>query len=135
MQDENGDDMGKENRVAPRMDLDPLEITALTSLDHRTLLSRTDYIIKASKTGFCLHVLRKDLVPKVFRESLSLAALEGGRVLLTVSKMNLELSGTIRRTARLDKESFEFGIDYSDDAPEYWRECLIDLLPRPGEFD
>ncbi len=126
--------MLKEKRVAPRMDLEPLEITGLTSLSHMTLLSRSGLIIEASKTGFCLHVNRHDLIPKTFRESLSLHALEGDRVMLTIPQMNLELAGTVKRTARLGKETFELGIDYTDDAPEYWRECLVDLLPRPGEF-
>jgi hypothetical protein len=91
--------------------------------------------MEASKTGFCLRVRRKDLLPKAFRESLSLKVLEGGRVMLTIANMGLELSGTIKRTARIGKEIFEIGIDYSEDAPEYWRECLLDLLPRPGGFE
>ncbi len=129
-----GDSMLKEKRVAPRMDLEPLEIAAFTSLNHMTLVSRTGLIIEASKTGFCLHIDRRDLIPKAFRDSLSLHQLEGDRVMLTIPQMNLELAGTVKRTARLGKDTFELGIDYTDDAPEYWRECLLDLLPRPGEF-
>lgn len=127
--------MAAEKRVAPRTELEPIEITAFTSLDHLTMLSRAGQIVEASKTGFCVHVRRKDLVPKQFREVLSLKGLEGGRVMLTLAEMGLEISGTIKRTARLGKDIFEIGIDYSEDAPEYWRECLLDLLPRPGGFE
>jgi hypothetical protein len=134
MNGSNGHSPRIEKRQAPRMDIEPLEVTAFTSLDHRTLLSRSGLIIEASTTGFCLHVDRKDLVPKVFRDSLSLKALEGDRVMLMIPQMNLEISGTVKRTTRLGKNTFEIGIDYSQDAPEYWRECLLDLLPRPGEF-
>jgi glycine cleavage system aminomethyltransferase T len=49
--------------------------------------------------------------------------------------MNIEISGRIARTKLLGKQGFEIGIDYAEDAPEYWRECLVDLLPAPGEFD
>jgi hypothetical protein len=127
--------MKEEKRVAPRQDLQPLQIKGITSLDHRTLVSRDGQIIEASKTGFCLRINRKDLLPKQFRDALSLAALEGGRILLTIADMDLELSGTVKRTRRIGKEMYELGIDYSDDAPEYWRECLMDLLPRPGEME
>ena len=27
-------------------------------------------------------------------------------------------------------KEYEIGIDYTQDAPDYWRECLCDLLPR-----
>jgi hypothetical protein len=35
----------------------------------------------------------------------------------------------------LGKKGFYVAIDYSEEAPEYWRECLMDLLPNPGELD
>ncbi|MCM2280775.1 MAG: hypothetical protein NDI61_02890 [Bdellovibrionaceae bacterium] len=90
--------------------------------------------MEASKTGFCLHVRRKDLLPKQFRDVLSISPLEGDRVMLTLADMGLEISGTIKRTSRVNKDVFAIGIDFSEDAPEYWRECLLDLLPRPGGF-
>lgn len=135
MDGSDGDSMGAEKRVAPRTELEPIKITAFTSLDHLTMISREGQIVEASKTGFCLQVRRKDLLPKQFRDVLSLNALEGDRVMLTIADMGLEISGTIKRTARVGKEIFEIGIDYSEDAPEYWRECLLDLLPRPGGFE
>ena len=49
--------------------------------------------------------------------------------------MNLEISGTVVRTRLLGIEGFEIGVDYSLDAPEYWRECLLDLIPSPGELE
>jgi hypothetical protein len=56
-------------------------------------------------------------------------------VVLKIEEMNLELSGKITRTKLLGKEGFELAIDYSNDAPQYWRECLMDLLPTPQEFN
>jgi hypothetical protein len=57
------------------------------------------------------------------------------RVVLFLPQMNLDLDGTVMRTKHIGKGQFELGIKFSDDVPEYWRECLIDLLPRPGELD
>lgn len=124
-----------DRRYAPREDLKPIQIRGFTSLDHMTLLARIGHIVEASKSGFLLHVERKDLVPKQFRETLSLADLEGDRVMLMIDPMNLEIGGRIARTQRISKDLYEIAIDYSDDAPEYWRECLLDMLPRASDFE
>jgi hypothetical protein len=124
-----------ERRGAPREKLDPIPIRALTSIDHRTMLSRTGAIVDASKTGFLLHINRKDLLPKEFRESLSISELEGDRVILNIEPMNLEIGGVIARTKRLNKDVYEICVDFSDDAPEYWREALLDMLPRRTDFE
>lgn len=122
-----------ERRVAPRQEIERIEINGFTSLDHMTLLSRRGHIIDASSTGFLLHVDRKDLVPKQFRDKLSIEVLEGDQVLLTIPIMDLEISGKITRTKRVSKDTYEIAVDYSDDSPEYWRELLLDMLPKPGE--
>lgn len=123
-----------ERRVAQRADIEPIEISNFTSLDHMTLLTRHGFIVDASATGFLIQISRSDLVPKEFKDRLSIEDLTGDRVMLKLKDMDLELSGTVTRTKRLKKDLFEIGIDYSDDAPEYWRECLLELLPKPGEF-
>ena len=124
-----------DRRYAPREKVDPIEIKGFTSLDHMTLLSRIGHIVDASKTGFLLHVERKNLVPKKFRETLSLAELEGDRVILMIEPLNLEITGKIIRSKRITKELYEIVIDFSDDAPEYWRECLVEMLPRASDYE
>ncbi len=123
-----------ERRIAPRENLDPIKIKGLMSMDHRTLLSRDGAIVNASKTGFRLLVERKNLIPPEFRDALSLAELEGDQVVLTIVPMDLEISGKITRTKRVNKEVYEVCVDYSEDAPEYWREALMDMLPRASDY-
>lgn len=124
----------KERRVAPREKLKPIQVRGLTSLDHKTQLSRNAYIMDASVTGFLLHVDRKDIIPKEFRDSLSIAQLEGDRVILMIDPLNLEIAGKIARTRRLNKDTYEICVDFSADAPEYWRAALVDMLPRTQDF-
>lgn len=126
--------MGKP-RIAPRKDITPLEVSSMSSLENLAKICRYGEIVDASTTGFLLIVKREDLVPSSLRKNLSLDPIVGTKVLLHLPQMNLEISGKIARTRLLGKKGFEVGIDYTDDAPEYWRECLIDLLPAPGEFD
>jgi hypothetical protein len=124
-----------DRRYAPREKVDPIEIRGFTSLDHMTLLSRTGSIVDISKTGFLLHIERKNIVPKQFRETLSLAELEGDRVILMIEPLNLEVGGKIVRSKRITKDLYEIVIDFSEDAPEYWRECLVEMLPRASDYE
>lgn len=107
----------------------------MSSLENLAKLTRGGNVIEASTTGFLVMVQREDLVPVALRKNLTLDDLVGTKVLLHLPQMNLEISGVITRTKLKGKEGFEIGIDYTEDSPEYWRECLVDLLPAPGELD
>ena len=122
-------------RIAPRKEVTPLTVGHLTSLDDFAKLARNCEVIEASASGLLLLIKREDLIPQTLRKNLNLDALIGDRVFMHLEEMNLEISGTIRRTQLMGKKGFHVAVDYSEDAPEYWRECLMDLLPNPGELD
>jgi hypothetical protein len=127
--------MQANRRVAPRREITPLEVSSVSSMENLAKIARSGEIVEASTTGFLLLVKREDLIPSILRKNLTLESIHGQKVLLHLPQMNIEISGRIARTKLLGKQGFEIGIDYTDDAPEYWRECLVDLLPAPGEFD
>ncbi len=127
--------MQTNRRIAPRREITPLEVSSVSSMENLAKIARSGEIVEASTTGFLLIVKREDLIPSVLRKNLTLESIHGQKVLLHLPQMNIEISGRIARTKLLGKQGFEIGIDYTDDAPEYWRECLVDLLPAPGEFD
>lgn len=122
-------------RLAPRKNIDPLHVSYLTSIDNLSRLATNCIIVQASTSGLLLEVERVDLVKAELRKNLNLDCLLGERVFLHLEEMDLELSGVITRTQLNGKRGFHIVVDYSDDAPEYWRECLMDLLPSPGEVD
>lgn len=122
-------------RVAPRKQVTPVLVEYLTSLDDFTKIARSCDVVEASSTGLLLHIRRDSLLPPALRRNLSLDCLIGDRVFMRLEHMNLEISGIVARTQLLGKAGFLLAVDYSEDAPEYWRECLIDLLPSPGELD
>ncbi len=126
--------MRSNQRLSERKMLGSLHFNNLTSLEKFALLARSGTIIDASTTGFQLRVSRKELVPKNLRGNLNIDVLVGEKVMLQIDQMKLEISGTVARTRMVGSGVFEIGIDFSEDAPDYWRECLVDLLPSPGEF-
>ena len=124
-----------DRRVAPRKEVSPIHISYLTSLDDFAKIARNCEIVEASATGLLLQISREDLIPTALRKNLTLDALIGNRVFMHLEAMNLEISGVITRTQLLGKKGYQVAVDYSEEAPEYWRECLMDLLPQPGELD
>ncbi len=122
-------------RLAIRKEVSPIHVSSLTSLDEFARIAKNCEIIEASTSGLLLFIKRDDLIPAVLRKNLSIDCLVGNRVFMHLDQMNLELSGIIKRTQFLGKKGYHIAVDYSEEAPEYWRECLVDLLPNPGEFD
>ncbi len=125
--------MKSERRISPRKDINFIPVKNLAILDPFTMISKKAEIIDASTTGFLLYVHRKNLMPRGLRANLTLKSLEGERVMLKIENMELDLDGFISRTKFIGDGIFEIAIDFSSDAPEYWRECLVDLLPGSDE--
>lgn len=123
-----------ERRAADRKSVDGIEVSELTSLSNYRVLAKKGIIMDASITGLLIRIDRKDLVPEDLKTNLSLDSLVGQQVVLFLPQMNLDLDGTVNRTAHKGRGSFEIAIVFSKEVPEYWRECLIDLLPSPGEL-
>ncbi len=122
-------------RAAPRKKTHPVEVASITALKDLAKLTRACQIVQASSSGLLLEIPRESFIPKMLRSNLNIDSLIGTKVLLNIRDMNLELVGIVSRTLLLGKSGFQVAVDYSEDAPEYWRECLADLLPVPGEID
>lgn len=125
----------RNERVSPRKATTPIRVSSVTSLDDFAKIARDCDVVEASASGLLLLIKRDSLIPQMLRKNLSLDCLLGDKVFIRLEDMNLEISGSVARTQLLGKAGFLVAVDYSDDAPEYWRECLADLLPQPGEID
>jgi len=126
--------MKAERRVAARKTVDLIHVNELTSLSSYSVIAREGLIVDASQSGFLLSVERSMLVPKEYRDNLSLSKLVGHQVVMYLPQMNLDLDGTITRADHVGKGRFEIAVTFSPEVPEYWRDCLVDLLPAPGEI-
>lgn len=127
--------MKAERRVGSRKVVSPLSISAITDISTSTKISRGGIIVDASASGILIRIRREDLIPKILRSSLTLESLERTEISMHIAAMDLDITGKVKRTKLVGKKSFEIGIDFSEDLPLYWRECLLDLLPSPEEMD
>lgn len=124
-----------ERRMAERKAVEGIHFSHLTSYEKLALIAREGLLVDASARGFLLNVKRTDLVPSTLRQNLTLNMIEGEHILLRISEMDLDIDGVITRTRLVGHGTFEIGVEFTADAPEYWRQCFVDLLPDKGEFD
>ena len=129
-----GPKMKAERRVAARKTVDFIHVAELTSLSNYAVIASEGVIVDASQSGFLLAIERTQLIPKEYRDNLSLRNLVGHQVVMYLPQMNLDLDGTITRADHIGKGRFEIAVTFSPDVPEYWRDCLVELLPAPGEI-
>jgi hypothetical protein len=120
-------------RSAPRKEINKetakITLDSLCSMDNLEKLAQFAEVVEASATGILLKIERKDFLNKELRSNLNIDQLIGKEVFFNIHEMNLEISGKVARTKFVGKTGFLVAVDYSDDSPEYWRECLMDLLP------
>jgi hypothetical protein len=121
-------------RYHPRKDIDPIEVQGLIAIKDLRPIADLGQIVEASASGFRVLLKRDDLCDKSLKKNLELTAIEGMEVSIFIPSMDLDMTGLVTRTRHIGNGVFEVGIDYTSDAPLYWRECLCDLLPQPGEL-
>ena len=124
-------------RQFPRKLLSPIHIAEMKVVDRLSVLAHSGTILNASATGLLIRVHHRALHPELARNNGALAALQGEYVVMHIVEMALDIEGTIVRTQRAAPEWMDIGIDLTESAPAYWRECLAELLPgldetRPG---
>ena len=93
-------------------------------------------VIDVSTTGLLLRVKRDEIISHKLRSTLTLSILHGESVGFTIEVMDTYIEGIVTRTKSEGKGDFLAAIDFRDDAPDYWRNCFVDLLPtEDGESD
>ncbi len=122
-------------RKHKRQLVDYIDFSDLCLSEDTEKICKHGKIIDASVSGFLIEIHRDNLSRHQDRQNLSLDHLVGEYVNIFLPQMNLDLEGKIHRCQHKGQGTFQLGIKFSSDIPEYWRECLMDLLPYPGEFE
>ena len=124
-----------EQREYHRKLLAPIHVSDIQAADRCVCLARYGTIVNASATGLLIHVNPQNLNPEILQHNLPLEGIKGDYVTMKIVEMELEMDGTVMRARHLDQRLCELAIDFSDNAPAYWRECLAELLPGLDESE
>ncbi len=124
-----------ETRQDIRKLLDPIHVSDIKTLNRLVPLAHYGTILNASSTGLLIEVSHGDLAHEIFRRDLPLDTIEGETVMMKIVEMDLEIDGQIVRVHHAEQERLEIAVDFAENAPAYWRQCLADLLPSLGEME
>ncbi len=124
-----------ERRKYTRKLLDPIHVANMVLVDRLMFLARYGTILNASAAGLLIAVCDHDLSPDLLQPTRSFTAFKGEKVTMKIVEMQLDIVGRLMRFHRPARQDVEIGIDLTDSAPSYWRECLADLLPSAGEIE
>ncbi len=127
--------MGAENRVAKRKVTETIDVQDVTSLKSYLVIAKHAQIVNASTSGFLMHVDRKFFELEDLKNTMNIDTVLNEKIVLFLPQMNLDLEGLITRTKHVGKGVFEIAAQFTPNVPDYWKECLIDLLPEQGEFE
>lgn len=99
-------------------------LTDIVSLSGQETLSRANQLASASVKGLRVYSDKKGfLIPtKDFSKILN------HPVELFLSQYELKFHGVIKKIQAIEKDLFEIQIDFTEDTPHYYRECVEDLL-------
>jgi hypothetical protein len=125
--------MQANRRIAERKAVRSLSVVNFTVVDPFQQIAKRAQLAEASSVGLKLLIQRKDLIPDQLRLNLTLDPILDKPVMMILEEMDLELAGRVVRSRMIGNGIWEIAIDFSQDAPEYWRECLVDLLPGDDE--
>jgi len=123
-----------ERRAAKRKNIHTLDIEHVINNHTLKKICSKAKIVDTSTEGFLIVIEREDLMMGDLKDGLTLEALKDMSLSLYVPFMDLELDGTVGLTRHIGKGTFEVLVNFSDDTPKYWRECLMDLLPELDEI-
>ena len=90
-------------------------------------------VVDVSPTGLLLRVQREDILALSLRSTLTLSHIHNVSVGFTIEVMDTYLEGFISRTKAEGKGDFLAAVDFREDAPDYWRQCFVDLLPTSDD--
>lgn len=123
-----------DKRIKDRKNIGILDFCDLTSLENYNVIAHCGCVVDASVGGVLLQIERCDLVSEDLKRNLNIDEIVGQNVALYLPDMSLDLDGFIVRADHIGKGQYQIAIEFSQDIPEYWRECLLDLLPSSDEF-
>ena len=120
------------NRTALRKEVEGIQVAELRINGYESFAHKGT-IIDISSTGLLIKLHRDDITEKEYKRKFQLNEIVGEQLYLEIDLMELDIDGVVTRTRATGGGYFEIAVDYSAGSPEYWRECLVDLLPNPNE--
>ena len=119
--------------VADRKSVQEVHVLNVKNVSSGEVYFARASVVDVSPTGLLLRVAREDILALSLRSTLTMSIVHDVGVGFTIEVMDTYIEGVITRTKLEGKNGFLCAVDFREDAPEYWRNCLVDLLPESAD--
>ena len=128
--------MERENRASQiRKAISQVDVLNVKNVSTGEVYFSRGVLVDVSPTGLLLRIERENILSIPLRSTLTLSSIVGAGVGFTIEVMDTYIEGVITRTKLEGHGTFVVAVDFREDAPEYWRNCLVDLLPERDDGD
>lgn len=90
-------------------------------------------VVDVSPTGILLGIDREHILSLDLRSNLTLDPICNTNLGFTIEIMDTYIEGDVARTAPNGSGQYVVAVDFRDDAPDYWRQAFVDILPGRDE--
>ncbi len=94
------------------------------------ILFRRGVVVDVSATGILLTINRRDIESESLRASLTFESIHNEPIGFHIDMMETYIEGVVVRSKLQNKGQFQIAVDFRNDAPEYWRQAFVDILPE-----
>ena len=107
-----------------------IKASSITLSHEENLIVKKAFISHLNSEGFSLVFNYRDLVLPSLKFQLHLHSLWYKDIHIYIPDMDMDLEGRVTGTRHLGKGCFEVNIEFFQEVPKYWRECLFELWPK-----
>ena len=108
-----------------------IKACSITLSNEENIVVKKAIVSEVTTSGFKLILNYRDLVPESLKFQLHLHSLWYKNIHIYIPDMDMDWEGRVIGTRHLGKGNFEVNIEFFQEVPKYWRECLFDLWPKP----
>ena len=107
-----------------------IKACSITFSDAEDILVKKAFVSEVTSKGFKLILNYRDLVSESLKLELDLHSLYHKNIHAYIPDMEMDWAGKVTGSRHLGKGNFEVNIEFFQQEPKYWRECLFDLWPK-----
>ncbi len=103
---------------------------SITLSNEEDIIVKKAFVSEVTPKGFKLILNYHDLVPESLKLQLHLHDLWYKNIHTYIPDMDMDWEGKVIGTQHLGKGNAEVNIEFFQEVPKYWCECLFDLWPK-----
>lgn len=107
-----------------------VKATSIALSHEESLIVKKAVVSEVSPKGFNLTFNYQDLIMDSLKFQWGLHTLWYKNIDIYIPDMEMDIEGKVIGAKRLEQGKFEVNIEFSQEAPVYWRECLFELWPK-----